>query len=334
MGIRYLIGAALALLATPALAQQRSVINLSGMEYNGGKPNARLNFDYVAPSDATYAAVKAQRFWGVRLPISEETLQPDPVKAARGELAEPYASQVVDAVTRGQKAGLTIIVDLHNYGRYYGNPVHLTSDDPARNIRPMYVNVVGALAKRLQAAGAWGLSLTNEPHDIAVADLQSVTQDAVHAARSAGFRGYLFYGDAGWSTAYDGLQITVRDPLPGGVSCIDVHAYGDGDNSGTYRQAFGKDGSSANTIVDRLRPAVEQAKREKRCLFVGEIGAPVGDVNRRDQVLRAARYLAAQGVDWAYWTAGEWTGNDANSTQAGLVPSGAAAMIGALPGNR
>lgn len=332
--IRTILALAAIVFAVPAAAQQRSVINLSGMEYNGGKVGGRLNFDYATPSDATLAAVKAARFWGVRLPISEETLQPDPVLAAKGVLAEPYASQVLDAVVRAQRAGLAVIVDLHNYGRYWGNPVNLTSSDPTKNIRPMYVNVVAALAKRLHAAGAFGLAITNEPHDIAVTDLQSVSQDAVNAARTAGFKGYLFVDDAGWATAYDGIQVTVKDPMPGGVTCYDVHAYGDGDNSGTYRAPMNQDGSSPDTIVDRLRPAVEQARREGRCLFVGEVGGPVDDPARRDQVLRAARYLAASGVDWAYWTAGEWTGNDANSLQKGLAPSGAAAMVVALPGNR
>ena len=332
--IQFFIAAAFALLSSSAAAQQRSVINLSGMEYNGGKAGGKANFDYAPPTDATFAAVKAQRFWGVRLPVSQETLQPDPALAAKGILAEPYASQVVDAAVRAQKSGLTMIVDLHNYGRYWGNPVHVTSTDPAKNIRPMFVNVVAALAKRLQAAGVWGLSITNEPHDIAPADLQSVSQDAVNAIRAAGFKGYIFYGDAGWSTAYDGLQINVKDPLKGGVSCIDVHTYGDGDNSGTYRQAFGKDGATATTIVDRLKPAVEQGKRENRCVFVGEIGGPVADPGRRDQVQRAAKYLAANGVDWAYWTAGEWSSNDPNSVQSALSNNAAATMIGMLPGNR
>ena len=330
------------IIANPAAAQQRSVVNVSGLEYSSDS-NAKVYYNYVPPSNATLAAIKANRFWGIRLPISEEQLQPDPSKAARGLLNETYLAVVLDAATRAQKSGLTVIVDIHNYGQYYGNNVSLTSStDPTRNIRAMYLGVVGSLAKRLQVAGVWGLSVTNEPHAMSVADVQSVEQDAVNTARAAGFRGYLFVDDAGWATASDGIQITVRDPS--GTTCYDVHAYGDGNGSGTYKVPYAQDidvstGNrvNADTIVNRLAPAVNQAKREKRCLFVGEIGAPLGDSNRLQQVMNAATYLKSNGVDWAYWVSGEWTGNDPNSLQSGLTSSpsaGARQLLATLPSNR
>ena len=335
-GLRLILAAALALLATPALAQSRSVINVSGLEYNGGKPGARAYFDYAPPSDATLASIKANRFWAIRLPISEETLQPDPVKAAAGTLDETYLAAVLDASTRAQKVGLSVIVDLHNYGRYYGNPVNVTGTTPATNIRPMYINVVAALAKRLQAAGVWGFAVANEPHDIADADVQSVEQDAVNAARAAGFRGYLFVENTGWAQPGK-IYVTVKDPMPSGKTCYDVHAYGDGNNSGTYKQTMAQDGTDADTIVNRLKPSVEQAKSEGRCLFVGELGAPLADAGRRTQVLHAAEYLRSNGIDWALWTAGEWSSNDPNSLQPGLAQpalNGGQILLSAMPANR
>ena len=334
---RIFLVATFALLATPALAQSRRVINVSGLEYNGGKSGARAYFDYVPPSDTTLAAIKAQRFWGIRLPISEETLQPDPVKAAAGVLDETYLAVVLQAASRAQKVGLSVIVDMHNFGRYWGNPINVSGSTPATNIRPMYVNVVGALAKRLQAAGVWGFDVANEPHDIADADVQSVEQGAVNAARAAGFKGHLIVENSGWANASGGLKINVHDPMVGGVTCTDVHAYGDDNNSGTYKQTMSQDGTKADTIVGRLKPSVDQAKRENRCLFVGELGGPVADPGRRDQVIVAAKYLAAAGVDWAYWTAGEWSLNDPNSLQPGLVagaPNGGQMLLSAMAVNR
>lgn len=320
---------------TPPTIRQLGGINLSGLEYNGGKVGAKLYHDYVTPSDATYAAVKAAGFSRVRLPISQEHLQPDPAKALLGVLAEPYASEVIDAVVRGQRAGLNVLVDLHNYGRYYGNQMaEADMVKPGRNIRGMYVGVVGALAKRLASVDAYGLAVTNEPHDISIADVTAMQQAAVDVARAAGFKGQMVVSDAGWSTAYDGIQVDVRDPLTGKLACVDGHAYGDGDNSGTYRQAMKDDGTTANTIVDRLRPFVEQAERQTRCVVVGEFGAPTGDPGRREQVANAVTYLAQHKVDGYYWLAGEWSGNDASSLQPGLAPNGASAMVGVLAGNR
>lgn len=333
---------ALLITASPASAQKRSVINVSGLEYSSD-PNARAYYNYVPPSNQSLAAIKTNGFWGIRLPISEEQLQPDPVKAAKGILNESYVSVVIDTATRAQRIGLTVIIDIHNYGQYYGNNISLTSStDKTRDIRAMYLGVVGSLAKRLQGAGVWGLSVTNEPHAMSVADVQSVEQDAVNTARAAGFRGYLFVDDAGWATASDGIQITVRDPS--GTTCYDVHAYGDGNGSGTYKVPYAQDidistGNrvNADTIVNRIAPAVNQAKREKRCLFIGEIGAPLADPGRRQQVINAANYLKNNGVDWAYWVSGEWTGNDQNSLQSALTSSTSSAarqFLVTLPNNR
>lgn len=312
-----------------AEAQKRSFINLSGLEYNGGKLDGQIFKDYVPPSDKTLAAVKAAGFQGVRLPVSMERLQPDPARAKAGELVDGYADQVIDAAKRGQAAGLRIIVDLHNFGQYWGNDIDLVSGEEAKNIRPMYLGIVRAFAARLQAAGVWGFELANEPKNLDPARCRSVMQDAVRTARKAGFRGTLFVPSAWWSNAEDGVNCEVDDPSNRWVQ--DVHAYGDNDNSGTYKRPFAQDGVTHDTIVERVRPAVEQAKAKKVRLFVGEVGAPLGEADRRRQVTRLARYLAANGVDWAYWTAGEWTGNDQNSLQAGLVAGKESPLLATLP---
>lgn len=316
----------------PADARQRSVINLSGLEYNGHKLDAQIFRDYVPPSDGTFKAAKGAGFWGVRLPVSMEQLQPDPAKARAGELAETYVSQVVDAAKRGQGAGLKVIVDLHNFGQYWGNDIDRTSSEASQNIRPMYLGIVRAFAGRLQKAGVWGFELGNEPKNLDPARCQSVMQDAVAAARKAGFKGTLFVPSAWWSNAQNGVNCIVKDPLNNWVQ--DVHAYGDRDGSGTYKQAFAQEGVTHDTIVDRVRPAVQQAKAKKIKLFVGEVGAPLGDADRRKQITQLAKYLAANKVDWAYWTAGEWTGNDRNSLQSGLAAGDASTVMSALPAHR
>lgn len=331
MPIRLLTVVAMAA-ATGAAAQRRSFVNLSGLEYNGGKSDAQIFRDYVPPSDASWAAVKAAKFQGVRLPVSMERLQPDPAKARAGTLNDGYAKEVVDAARRGQAAGLRVIVDLHNFGQYWGNDIDRTSAEPAQNIRPMYLGIVGALAARLQAAGIWGFELGNEPKNLDPARCRSVMQDAVVAARRAGYRGTLFVPGAWWSSAQNGISCAVKDPLDNWVQ--DVHAYGDQDNSGTYKRGFAVDGVTHDTIVDRVRPAVEQAKARRVRVFVGEAGVPLADANRRQQITHLSRYLADNKVEWAYWTAGEWSGNDANSLQPALTDRSRAAQLSAIPADR
>ena len=330
--MRSLIIGITALFSSPSLAQQRSVVNMSGLEYNANNLAARINHEYVAPSNQTFSLAKKARFWGVRLPVSMERLQPDPKKAKAGILVEQYVSEIIDAANRGKSAGLSVIVDLHNFGQYWGNDIDRVSELESFNIRPMYLGIVRALAGRLQAAGVWAFELANEPKKLDPARCRSVMQDATIAARNGGFRGTLMVPSAWWSSAQNGINCIVNDPLGNWVQ--DVHAYGDNDNSGTYVRSFKAEGASHDAILNRVRTAVEQAKAKGVRVFVGEIGGPSRDPDRREQVVRAARYLAASGVDWGYWVAGEWTGNDQNSIQSGLSTNGSSAMLDALPNNR
>lgn len=333
--------AASLLSVTSVAAQNRSVINVSGLEYNAGDLSATYGVSYTAPSDATLSAIKAERFWGIRLPVALERLQPDPAKAIRGELVPAEAQRVLDTVRRARQVGLATIVDLHNFGQYWGNDVDLTGNIPSTGIRDMYIGIVGAVARLLRNE-CFGFELMNEPKNLDPGRLQPLMQEAVNAARNAGFRGTIFVPTAWWSSANDGINIIVNDPLNDLV--YDVHAYGDGNNSGTYEKFWEQDVDfqtgemvNADTILNRVKIAVEHARQLGVRVFVGEIGAPVDDPRRIQQVKNAARYLAARGVDWAYWTAGDWSSNDQNSTQLGLNSkgnNGARRMVMALPNNR
>lgn len=333
--------AASLLSVTSAAAQNRSVINVSGLEYNAGDLSATYGVSFIAPSDATLRAIKAERFWGIRLPVALERLQPDPVKAIRGELVPAEAQRVLDTVRRARQAGLATIVDLHNFGQYWWNDIDRTGTMPSSQIRSMYIGIVAGVAKLLQNE-AFGFELMNEPKNLDPGRLQPLMQEAVNTVRNVGYRGTIFVPTAWWSSANSGINIIVNDPLNDLV--YDVHAYGDGSNAGTYEVPWEQDVDfqtgkpvNANTILDRVKIAVEHANRLGVRVFVGEIGAPVDDPRRVQQVQNAARYLAAQGVDWAYWTAGDWSSNDQNSTQLGLNSNGnngARKMITALPNNR
>lgn len=311
------------------------------MEYNAGDLSGSYGVAYIAPSNDTLQKIKSERFWGIRLQVALERLQPDPVKAARGELVGAEAQRVLDTVRRARAAGLATIVDLHNFGQYWGNDIDINGGVPATQIKSMYVGIVRGMANLLRGE-AFGLDLMNEPKNLNPSRLQPVMQEALNAARDAGFRGTIFVPTAWWSTADSGINIIVQDPLNDMV--YDVHAYGDGNNSGTFQKPWEQDVDyrtgrtvDGDTITNRVKVAVEHAKRLGVRVFVGEIGGPTSDPRRIAQIQNAARYLADHGIDWGYWNAGDWTGNDQNSVQAGLGNGGNSAarrMIAALPNNR
>lgn len=69
---------------------------------------------YPASTDYSYFAGTGMNV--IRLPILWERLQP----AARGELDPAQLALVQQAVARAKASGMYLVLDIHNYSKYYG----------------------------------------------------------------------------------------------------------------------------------------------------------------------------------------------------------------------
>ncbi len=186
--------------------------NLSGMEW--AAPGLRYglssapNLHFTVPRAADVAYLAAQGFTKNRLPIQWELLQPmlhDTVAndAARAAIGQPgafhpyYEGYITGILDAHAAAGISCIIDLHNYARYQdfryqsdGSVLGLTqppsplyrpyTTDPSQVQRRIFALAPGATLRPSHFADFWGRAamrwkdhpglggygLMNEPHDL------------------------------------------------------------------------------------------------------------------------------------------------------------------------
>ena len=134
-------------------------VNAAGAEF--GDLPGRYGFDYAYPTPATIDALARLGLTTIRLPFRWERLQPrlnEPLD--RDELA-----RLDTTVAAARGAGLTTILDLHNYA--YFNKARIGSPDvPVR----AFADVWSRLAQHFRRERSVVFGLMNEPYDIAAAD--------------------------------------------------------------------------------------------------------------------------------------------------------------------
>nr|WP_244952538.1 glycoside hydrolase family 5 protein [Xanthomonas maliensis] len=301
-------GLALLGLLPQAHAQTRVLkyagVNLSGAEFASSKKPGVLNKDYMyaAASDYTYFAGTGMNT--IRLPILWERLQP----TAGGELDPAQLALLQQAVARAKSAGMALIVDVHNYGKYYGNNIG-TAQVPLTTFTDLWRRL--ALAFRSDDAVIFGLM--NEPNGISASGWAGTAQASIDSIRATGATnlilvpGVLWTGAHSWySATNDGYSnatslVSIYDPL--NRYAFEVHQYLDSTSSGT------SDVCVSTTIgVDRLQSFTQWLRTNRKRGFLGEFGtANNATCNAALQgMLTHMNDNADVWLGWTYWAAGSW----------------------------
>lgn len=279
-------------------------VNLAGAEFNGKRLPGVRNKDYVYPDRAAFDYFAALGMNAVRLPFRWERVQP----TLFGELDAAEAAEIGAAVNEARARGMCIILDVHNYGLYHGQPIG-SADVPAA----AFVDLWQRLAGRFADADSVALGLMNEPFKLSIDDWSTVAQRTVDALRQSGARHLVLVSGGRWSGVHEwhktfGATSNARafadfqDPLK--RTLIEVHQYADRNHSGTGTQCV----ASAD-LVPMFDAIAEWAHTHRQTLFLGEFGT----ASDRD-CLEALGTLLAQTRDtqvwrgWTYWAAGKWWG--------------------------
>jgi endoglucanase len=291
--------------ATPAPIQPLSGgaksygVNLAGAEFGADRLPGTLGVDYVYPTESwrnSYFASKGQRL--VRLPIQWERVQPQ----AGGSLSAVDVAEIRRVLDSAQSAGQQVIIDLHNYGRYYGSPL-TTSDGPK------FANLWEQLARALSDHPAlYGYELMNEPHDLpgngpAWATLAQIGTDAV---RRADQRAWVLVPGYSWQSARfwrdNNESLAINDPA--GKVLYAAHQYGDANYTGTYQNGY--DALSATEYAERLQPFLDWLAAKNARGIVTEYGVPDNDTRWLEVLDRVSATLEANPriVGATYWAAG------------------------------
>lgn len=290
--------------AAVAAAQARpqlTGVNLAGGEFKPARRPGVYGKDYLYPRDADLATFARAGMNVVRVPLRWERVQPGLSQA----LSPEEVGRLDTVVASASAYGLTVILDVHNYGRYAGRSV--TEPVVADGLVDLWRRLASHYRGKRVAFG-----LMNEPHGIAATAWRRIVDRVMRAIRATGARNLVLVPGTKWTGAHSWTRTGgggsnadafagFRDP--GGNFAFEMHQYLDSDSSGTHPGCGGPD-----TGVDRLRAATAWLRSVRARGFLAEFGAG-GDAACLATLDRMLAYMDRNGdvwSGWTYWAAGPW----------------------------
>ncbi|MEG3153851.1 cellulase family glycosylhydrolase [Sphingomonas sp. RB1R13] len=277
-------------------------INLSGAEFGSGT-NYGSDYHYPGLDELSYYA--ARGVTSIRLPFTWERMQP----ALGGDLSSSELGYMKTLISNAQSLGISVIVDLHNYGRYGGNTIGSSAVSYQQ-----FADFWGKLASALKGLpGLAGYDIMNEPHDMSSTTAwPTAAQAAVDAIRKVDMTTTVYVEGDNWSGASTWQQynagLNVYDPAHKLI--YEAHQYFDRNNSGVYSGGYDSEGAYANMGADRLQPFADWLKAHNAQGFIGEFGVPSNDARWLTVLDGFVKAMNANGISGTAWGGGFWWNPD------------------------
>jgi endoglucanase len=286
-------------------------VNLTGAEWgidawgNGSIGAHGVNYVYPDPAFAS-GYVSADYFIGkgmntFRLPFRWERLQP----VLGGPFDAAERARLQTTVTNLTNKGAYVLVDPHNYARYWTGVIGET-------IPPQdFANFWWRLADYFKGNDRVIFGLMNEPHDMSTEDWVEAANAALGAIRNAGATnlvlvpGNAWTGAWTWEASWYGwpnaeAMLWINDP--GFNYAIEVHQYMDAIGSGA------PDCVSPTIGAERLSVFTSWLRAHGKRGFLGEFsgGADATCAAALDGMLSHLENNADVYLGWTYWAGGPW----------------------------
>lgn len=289
--------------ASPALPFLAGV-NLAGAEFGSSLPGT-YGKDYTYPTqpEVDYFVKKGMNVF--RLPFRWERLQ----QSEKGALESVELGRIDSFVSYATGKGAFVVLDPHNYARYYDKVV---GDGVGADA---LADLWGKLAAHFKANPKVIFGLMNEPHDMTTELWRDDANAAIQAIRAAGATNLILVPGNGWTGAHSWGQSYYGTPNaqvmkgvvdPGNNYAFEVHQYMDSDSSGTSATCV-----SETVGVDRLKGFTAWLQQNGRRGFLGELGAASNPtcLTALDNMLSHLDANRAQWIGWTWWAAGPWWGS-------------------------
>ncbi len=293
-------------------AAKRCGVNMSGGEFGDYAIPGILNKDYHYPAqteDFQYFSQKNLKI--VRIPFLWERLQPRPLQA----LSAADLAGLKNMVSIAQSANQKVILDLHNFGYYYRQPV-------TRQNAAQLANVWKRIATEFKdAPNIYGYELMNEPHDLPEggSGWAEIAQTVVTGIRSVDQNtpilvpGYEWQQARIWQAQNAGLAI--QDPS--NKIIYTAHQYFDDDYSGKYLRPFAANHTAPQQVEADSKPFLDWLEQHHAQGMFTEFGVPGNQPQWLDVMDRFMKNAFADHniVGVVYWSAGPWWKNYPLSVQ-------------------
>ncbi len=291
---------------TPAPVTKIYGVNISGGEFGPENLPGAMYADYLYPqSTDEYQYYSGKHISVIRLPIRWERVQHE----AFGELNEPDINQIRNVLSTASQYNMKVILDLHNFGRYYGKPLLTTDSDKL-------FDVWARLAKTFKNdPGLYGYELMNEPHDMpggsaAWAQIAQKTTDNVRKVDKKTLiiiPGYNWQNAQNWTKNNPNLHITD----PGNNLVYAAHVYFDESYDGKYSKSFEEDNRGTNIGITDSSDFRDWLKTNNVKGVFTEFGVPAQD---QGYLKAMDLFLGTINTDpnitgAVYWSGGPWWKN-------------------------
>jgi len=280
-------------------------VNLSGAEFGGCTKAAVYGSKYIYPSAQLFDFYLAQGANTFRLPFCWERLQP----AANSPQDTAELNRLDSAVRYATDRGAHIILDPHNYARYWGKIIEDESG------RAAFADLWRQLAARYKNNPRVIFGLMNEPYGLRGEIWLAAANAAIAAIRREQAANLILVPGVAWSGAHSWastsygtpnavVMLNVSDPLNN--YAYEMHQYLDSDSSGTHVDCV-----SADIGSKRLVAATQWLQQNNRRALLGEFGAANNSLclQALDNLLQWLSLNSQVWIGWTYWSAGAWLGN-------------------------
>jgi endoglucanase len=276
-------------------------INLSGGEFNPTGTGYGVDYRYPTPTDL--AAFSAKGFRIVRLPFLAQRLLSPTQHLDHDGMTD--LEEVQFLVDEAAKLGMTVVLDMHEYGIARDGSVIGFSDDSTRVFAQNWARIASAFRARRNVI----FGLMNEPHFQTPAMWARAVNATIAAIRATGATQGICVPTTDWSVASRwnrngnaDAMLDVRDPANNFV--FELHQYLDRDGAG--KSAEVRSGVGSDSLVDFTNWARANGRRG----FLGEFAfANTGAARTEaDAMLAFMDRNSDVWAGWAYWGGGELWG--------------------------
>ena len=291
----------------PAFAQTDYVgVNLACAEFGENNLPGIHNTHYRYPTQNEVDYFMGKGMNTFRLPFRWERLQHNQNSAFNST----ELSRIENFVDYATGNGASVILDPHNYGRYYGDIIG-SSNLPAS----AFADFWNKLAEHFKDNPGVIFGLMNEPHTMSSELWRDDANAAIAAIRSTGATNLILVPGNGWSGAFSWYHnwygtpnsvtmLTIVDPLDN--FAFELHQYLDDNSSGTSETCVGSTIGS-----QRLAGVTNWLRQNGKRGFLGEFGASSNQtcLSGLDDMLDFVDNNRDVWLGWTYWAAGPWWGN-------------------------
>jgi endoglucanase len=311
---------------TPAFSAfadiQFTGVNLSGAEFGANVLPGTYGTQYTYPNQSEVDYFRSRGMNIIRLPFRWERLQ----RTNNATLDATELGRLNGFVSAATAKGVFVILDPHNFARYYPDPNNGESSTNGE---------VGAAMPNTDFANFWSqigtiyktnnhviFGLMNEPNTMPTEQWLAAANAAIAAIRTAGATNLVLVPGNAWTGAWTwsanwygtpNAQVMTGVVDPAGNYAFEAHQYLDSDGSGSTTNIV-----SPTVGLERLTNFTGWLKTNHYKGFLGEFAVANSMFGTNSWQIGGAALTNMLGytrsnsdvwLGWTWWAAGPWWGN-------------------------